>query len=59
MRSYDSWITEGTWHTCICGERWCDADGGPCHDECKCGAAIELGEEKCESCLENEEGIFD
>ena len=53
MQGYDDWAMNGNWHTCICGARWSDSDGGPCHEECtSCGEACEgLDEdERCEEC---------
>ena len=42
---YDRWISEGQWHVCDCGERWCDADGGPCHWTCDNDKLHEQGQE--------------
>lgn len=38
MRDYDDFIVNGSWHTCECGSRWSDSDGGPCCSRCEsCG----------------------
>lgn len=31
-RSHDDFIINGRWHKCVCGARYSDSDGGPCHD---------------------------
>lgn len=48
---YDGWKTNGSWHTCVCGCRYSDADGGPCHDTCECGSIKDIDENLCQDCL--------
>jgi hypothetical protein len=38
----DDYILNGEWHTCVCGARWSDSDGGPCHSKCdNCGDIVD------------------
>ena len=55
---YDSWVQNGNWHKCQCGESWSDSDGGPCHERCKrCDALTDVDEldddQLCETCAAN------
>lgn len=53
--AYDNWRLNGNWHRCICGARWSDSDGGPCHVKCEdCGAVThvdDLEDGCCEDCV--------
>ena len=55
IRDYDDWAVNGSWHKCVCGSRWSDSDGGPCHETCpQCGDYLCVedfdGHEFCPAC---------
>lgn len=37
MSEYDNWKTKGLFYTCVCGVKWSESDGFPCHYICKFG----------------------
>jgi hypothetical protein len=54
MQSHDDYVINGYWHRCICGERFSDSDGGPCHSECStkgCEGIAGEGEDFCPDCI--------
>ena len=57
MQDYDDWKLNGNWHTCVCGARYSDSDGGPCHWKCEtkgCHNIIDEGD-YCEECEKNQQ----
>jgi len=52
----DDYIVNGSWHKCVCGSRWSDSDGEPCHFECECGEVVDCTEgfgedsDMCKAC---------